>query len=38
MYEKKVLQGYKALIPDFNNFLGQLPPAVAQTLRTVYQV
>ncbi|KAJ5207786.1 hypothetical protein N7449_002165 [Penicillium cf. viridicatum] len=35
---QQVLQGYKALIPDFSNFLGQLPPAVAQTLRTVYQV
>ncbi|KAJ5488269.1 Armadillo-like helical [Penicillium expansum] len=35
---QQVLQGYKTLIPDFSNFLGQLPPTVAQTLRTVYQV
>ncbi|KAJ5774938.1 Armadillo-like helical [Penicillium paradoxum] len=35
---QQVLQGYKNLIPDFNNFLSQLPQAVAQTLRTVYRV
>ncbi|KAJ5551827.1 Armadillo-like helical [Penicillium sp. DV-2018c] len=35
---QQVLQGYKNLIPDFDNFLGQLNPPVAQTLRTLYHV
>lgn len=34
----QVLQGYKNMIPNFDSFLSQLPPNVAQKLRQVYQV
>ncbi|KAJ5091286.1 armadillo-type protein [Penicillium alfredii] len=35
---QQVLQGYKNMIPNFDSFLSQLPPAVGQKLRSVYQV
>ncbi|KAA8651479.1 hypothetical protein EYZ11_004548 [Aspergillus tanneri] len=35
---QQVLQGYKNMIPNFDSFLSQLPPNVAQKLRSVYQV
>ncbi|KAJ5089277.1 hypothetical protein N7532_007961 [Penicillium argentinense] len=35
---QQVLQGYKNMIPNFDSFLSQLPPPVAQKLRSVYQV
>lgn len=34
----QVLQGYKNMIPNFDSFLSQLPPNVAQKLRQAYQV
>ncbi|KAL3436559.1 armadillo-type protein [Aspergillus tetrazonus] len=35
---QQVLQGYKNMIPDFDSFMSQLPPPVAQKLRSVYQI
>ncbi|KAJ5997852.1 hypothetical protein N7522_009512 [Penicillium canescens] len=35
---QQVLQGYKNMIPNFDDFLGQLPQPVAQKLRSVYQI
>ncbi|KAL4912815.1 armadillo-type protein [Aspergillus aurantiobrunneus] len=35
---QQVLQGYKNMIPGFDSFMSQLPPPVAQKLRSVYQV
>ncbi|KAI9373124.1 armadillo-type protein [Aspergillus egyptiacus] len=35
---QQVLQGYKNMIPDFDFFMSQLPPPVAQKLRSVYQI
>lgn len=34
----QVLQGYKNMIPNFDSFLSQLPPTVAQKLCHVYQI
>ncbi|KAL2853398.1 armadillo-type protein [Aspergillus pseudoustus] len=35
---QQVLQGYKNMIPGFDSFMSQLPPPVAQKLRSVYQI
>ncbi|RDW90201.1 putative importin beta-2 subunit [Aspergillus mulundensis] len=35
---QQVLQGYKNMIPDFDSFMSQLSPPVAQKLRSVYQI
>ncbi|KAJ5167316.1 uncharacterized protein N7482_006097 [Penicillium canariense] len=35
---QQVLQGYKNMIPNFDSFLSQLSPPVAQKLRSAYQV
>ncbi|KAJ5704065.1 hypothetical protein N7493_011203 [Penicillium malachiteum] len=35
---QQVLQGYKNMIPNFDSFLSQLPPHVAQKLRSAYQI
>ncbi|KAL1994032.1 hypothetical protein VTN49DRAFT_2701 [Thermomyces lanuginosus] len=35
---QQVLQGYKKLIPNFDSFLLQLPPAVTQKLQSHYQI
>ncbi|KAL4995313.1 armadillo-type protein [Aspergillus recurvatus] len=35
---QQVLQGYKNMIPNFDSFMSQLPPPIAQKLRSVYQV
>ncbi|KAL2871852.1 putative importin beta-2 subunit [Aspergillus lucknowensis] len=35
---QQVLQGYKSMIPDFDSFMSQLSPPVAQKLRSVYQI
>lgn len=34
----QALTAYKALIPDFNGFLNQLPLADQQALRTTYNL
>ncbi|CRG89463.1 Importin subunit beta-2 [Talaromyces islandicus] len=35
---QQVLQGYQKLIPSFDSFLSQLPPAVTQKLKNVYHI
>ncbi|KAL2858112.1 armadillo-type protein [Aspergillus pseudodeflectus] len=35
---QQVLQGYKNMIPGFDSFMSQLPPPVAEKLRSVYQI
>ncbi|KAJ5682816.1 hypothetical protein N7462_005981 [Penicillium macrosclerotiorum] len=35
---QQVLQGYKNMIPNFDSFLSQLSPQVAQKLRSAYQL
>ncbi|KAL3481960.1 armadillo-type protein [Aspergillus californicus] len=35
---QQVMQGYKNMIPGFDSFMSQLPPPVAQKLRSVYQI